>query len=53
MPAKYICSFEEFVEKRIDLGSLHIKKKNGNLTEETIEAIWEKQIMREEKKNEQ
>jgi len=46
LPARYICSFEEFVEKRrnlnIILNTIMIEKKNGKLTEASVEAIWKK-----------
>lgn len=39
VPAKYICSIEEFIEKKDDFPITH--GKNG-LSEETIEVCWER-----------
>lgn len=43
VPAKYICSIDEFIEKRQTLPAIKIDK-NGKcgLSEETIEACWER-----------
>ncbi len=41
-PAKYICSIEQFLDKRsLYAEKVCIKKKHGELTKETIDFIWE------------
>ena len=39
VPAKYICSIEEFIEKKEDFP---IKRSKNGLSEETIEMCWER-----------
>ena len=41
VPARYISSFEDFVNKRKIEDVIVVKKDNGNLTEETIEECWQ------------
>lgn len=41
VPAKYICSWEDFVEKRKALEQIQIKYcKQGGLSKDTVEACW-------------
>ena len=40
IPAKYICSFEEFAEKRRHMTEVKIEKINGDLSETSIEDFW-------------
>ena len=51
VPARYICSLEEFIEKRKNETSIETKKVKGNLTDEIVEKCWvrfyEKQEERE------
>lgn len=43
VPAKYICSFEEFIEKRKGYPDIKIERSNkGGLSERTVEACWER-----------
>ena len=42
VPARYICSFEDFVEKRRNLYDIKIEKKAGDLTEATINDFWKR-----------
>ncbi len=55
VPAKYICSFEEFVTKRRNMPDIRIEKIHGDLTEATLSDIWEmyNRNQTEEKTNEQ
>ena len=49
VPAKYICSFEDFAEKRRTLHDVKIEKVKGDLTEATVEAFWKRHYETEEK----
>ena len=40
VPARYIGSFEDFVNKRKMCEMVEVKKQKGELREETIEACW-------------
>ncbi len=40
VPAKYICSFDEFIEKRRSENDIIVCKKNGELTKETVDNCW-------------
>ena len=42
VPAKYICSLEEFIEKRKQYPQFDITRGKGGLSEETVEACWER-----------
>lgn len=41
VPARYICSFETFVEKRSHIPDMHIERSKENLPESSVEAFWE------------
>lgn len=41
VPAKYICSFEDFVEKRRRMPVIGIEKHHGDIAEATMAALWE------------
>ena len=41
VPAKYICSFNEFVKKRRHMSDIKIEKIKGDLSETTVEVFWE------------
>lgn len=40
VPAKYICSLDEFIEKRKQYPQIEIRRGKGGLSEETIAACW-------------
>lgn len=40
VPAKYICSFEKFVEKRKSMPDVKIEIINGNLSVNSVEDFW-------------
>lgn len=42
VPAKYICSIEEFIEKRENMSEVRIKGGRFGLSEETENACWER-----------
>lgn len=42
VPAKYICSFDEFVEKRKNSQKIETRRGKGGLSEETVAAYWER-----------
>ena len=42
VPAKYICSFESFIEKRKKAETIPIRKNKETLSEETVKACWER-----------
>lgn len=42
MPARYISSFEDFVNKRKTESTIKVGKTKGDLTRETIEECWRK-----------
>lgn len=42
VPAKFICSLEELVNKRKTENELIVKKNNGKLDSETVEKCWER-----------
>ncbi len=41
VPAKYICSFEQLVEKRKQ-NNIIVSKENGELTQKTIDDCWKR-----------
>ena len=40
VPAKYICSLDEFIEKRKQYPQIEITRGKGGLSEETVAAVW-------------
>lgn len=42
VPAKYVCSLDEFIEKRRQYPQIEIGWGKGGLTEETITACWQR-----------
>lgn len=42
VPARYICSLEEFVEKRKQYPEITIARRKSCLSEETVSACWER-----------
>ena len=42
VPVKYICSLEEFVEKRKQYPHIEISRGKGGLSEETVEVCWKR-----------
>ena len=42
IPAKYICSFEEFTEKRKNSPQAEIQRGKCGLSEDTVNACWER-----------
>lgn len=40
VPAKYICSLDEFMEKREQYPRIDITRGKGGLSEETVDACW-------------
>ena len=42
VPAKFICSLDDFIEKRKQLENIKIEKNKETLTAETIEKCWER-----------
>lgn len=42
VPAKYICSLEELADKRKKYNDLIVEKRNGELTDKTIENCWKR-----------
>lgn len=45
MPAKRVCSFDEFIEKRKLYPEIEIiRSGNGGLSDATVEACWERFI---------
>lgn len=45
VPVKYLCSWEEFLEKRKAIEQIDIKYcRKGGLSEETIEACWKRYL---------
>ena len=42
VPAKYICSFDEFIEKRKQYPQIEITRGKGGLSEKTVNAAWER-----------
>ncbi len=49
IPAKYVCSFDDFVEKRRVMRNVKIEKNRGELTEATIDKLWKLHNEMEEK----
>lgn len=41
VPARYICSLDEFIEKRKQLPQMELPRYKGGLSEEAIAACWE------------
>ncbi len=51
VPAKYICSLNDFIEKRQNEPVIEIKRGEGGLSEETVKAAWKRhQELEEERK---
>lgn len=50
VPAKYICSLDELIEKRRNAANIEIKLGIHGLSDETIEAVWK--IFKKEAQNE-
>lgn len=48
VPAKYICSLDEFIEKRKAYPAVELRGGKRGLTEESVEAVWKR--FRENKK---
>lgn len=44
VPAKYICSFEEFIEKRERYPEIMITRAKSGLSSETVDACWKRFI---------
>ena len=44
VPAKYICSFEEFIEKRERYPEIIITRAKSGLSSETVDACWKRFI---------
>lgn len=42
VPAKYICSLEDFIEKRRQYLQIEISRGKGGLSRETVAACWER-----------
>ena len=42
VPAKYICSLDDLIEKRRNAPRITISHGKGGLSEETIEAVWKR-----------
>ena len=42
VPAKYICSLDEFIEKRKQYPQIEISRGEGGLSEETVAACWKR-----------
>ncbi len=42
VPAKYICSLNEFIEKRRQYPQIKITRSKGGLSEETVAACWKR-----------
>lgn len=42
VPAKYLCSLEEFVEKRKQYPQIEITRGKGGLSEKTVAACWKR-----------
>ena len=49
VPAKYVCSLDEFIEKRKQYSQIEISRGTSGLSEETIGACWQRFNDREEK----
>lgn len=41
-PVRFLCSFEDFIEKRLYEESDEIQKRNNDLTQETVNRAWKK-----------
>ena len=51
VPARYICSIDEFIEKRRQYPQINISRGKGGLSKETIEACWRRFNEMREKTN--
>lgn len=40
VPAKYVCSLENLIEKRKQYPQIEIKRGKGGLSKETVEGVW-------------
>ena len=49
VPAKYVCSLDEFVQKRKQYAHIDISRGKGGLSEDTVEAVWKRFHEAEEK----
>ena len=49
VPAKYVCTLDEFIEKRKGYPQIKISRDKGGLSEETIAACWKRFNDRQEK----
>lgn len=47
VPARYICSLDEFIEKRKNNPEILISRGKGGLSEESVEACWKRLRSRE------
>lgn len=48
VPAKYICSLDDFINKREHICKIEIKHCSEGLTEETVAECWER-VMKNKK----
>lgn len=42
VPAKYICSLDDLIEKRRNASKIRISRNKGGLSDETVNAVWKK-----------
>ena len=42
VPARYICSLDDFMQKRKNLPKIEITRGKGGLSEETVAACWKR-----------
>ena len=52
VPAKFICSMDDFIEKRKNQEAILIEKEKETLSEKTIQAYWERFVRLKQKKAE-
>ena len=52
IPARYICSMDDFVNKRRNSPKIEIVKNKRGLSEKTVEACWERFHDQEKRRNE-
>ena len=53
VPCRYICSFDEFISKRVSVPKLELQKTKGGLTPDSVEAVWRRFREKEGSLNEQ
>ncbi len=41
-PVRFVCSFEDFIERRLHEKSFKIQKRGNDLTQETVDKAWKK-----------